>query len=84
MGVIYLFTFVGIRFLIKKKNYLYLAGLTGITCLLLSVRLAYASLQQKLKARVQRQKDEIDFNEVPETKEDGETHAYTEKIPKVK
>jgi hypothetical protein len=50
----------------------------------LSVRLAYASLQQKLKARVQRQKDEMDFKEVPETKEDGEKHAYTEIIPKVK
>lgn len=58
------------------------SGLTGITCLLLSVRLAYASLQQKLKAREQRKKDEVNFNEVPETKEDGEKHTYTEKIPK--
>lgn len=48
------------------------------------MRLAYASLQQKLKAREQRKKDEVNFNEVPETKEDGEKHTYTEKIPKVK
>lgn len=59
------------------------AGIAGIICLVLSIRLAYASLQHKLKARTQRQKDEIDYTETPETTEDGEKTTYTEKIPKV-
>ncbi|XP_071173170.1 uncharacterized protein [Mytilus edulis] len=58
------------------------SGITGIACLIMSVRLAYASLQHKLKAREQRKRDEVDFNEILETKEDGEKSTYTEKIPK--
>ncbi|XP_052061941.1 uncharacterized protein LOC127702005 [Mytilus californianus] len=58
------------------------SGITGIACLIMSVRLAYASLQHKLKAREQRRRDEVDFDEIPETKEDGEKATYTEKIPK--
>ncbi|KAJ8303487.1 hypothetical protein KUTeg_019883 [Tegillarca granosa] len=72
-----------------SKTFAFVAGIIGITCLLLSVRLAHASLQHKLKARKHHKSQEIlvhmatinyhddkDYSDKPLYNEDGSKRIY--------